>query len=271
MKEGVEMSAEENKAVVRRYIEKVWNRRTGGAYSLAEVGVAPGEKALEKKPRMPAAAHAARVERQEVGPLRLRSRGHRYPRQPVARRLLCSASWASRGWHLARLGQRPRRVALDGAHDPRRARPGRPSATAASRSYCPDCRCGGDGGFDRRRPAARARGAVVRGSGADHVGGMDGPLCVAVPGQSVGAPFGRPSAAYGTVRGACGRGAPGRRRDRRCRVLAAVDVVGAVGGVRCRRTPRGSRHALHPGLVPAFGPAPLGPRHEMEERRVGCR
>lgn len=61
MKEGVEMSAEENKAVVRRYIEKVWNRRTGGAYSLAEVGVAPGEKALEKKPRMPAAAHAARA------------------------------------------------------------------------------------------------------------------------------------------------------------------------------------------------------------------
>jgi len=48
----------------------------------------------------------------------------------------------------------------------------------------------------------------------------------------------------------------GRWRCRRARVVAALDVVGAVDSLRRRRTSRGSWLARHPGLVPASGSRP---------------
>src|SRR5215207_873724 len=85
---------------------------------------------------------------------------------------------------------------------------------------------------------------------------------------------GRSPAAPGTARRVLGRSGARRGCGRRARVLATLDVVGAAGGVRRRRTSRSDWHARHPGLVLAPGPTPRGDmtiRAKTRHRRPAAR
>src|SRR5688572_23648600 len=84
---------------------------------------------------------------------------------------------------------------------------------------------------------------------------MGGTQPLAVPGQPVVAIFGRPPSPDGAVRRIVRCARTCRWSGRRGWIVAALDVVAAADPVQYRWGSRDDRHARHPLLVPAPGPA----------------